>query len=78
MNPYSTIAACGGTGEALQERCAAILEQIAPNRFDGKNALQFSPAESHVGTVSLRPLPLDQREDGRRVERASAWRCFRH
>jgi hypothetical protein len=68
LNPYSTIAACGGTGEALQERCAAVLEQIAPDRFDGKNALQFSPAESHVGMVYLRPHPFDQRENGRRVE----------
>src|ERR1035438_8293444 len=59
---------CGGTAEALQERCAAILEQIAPDRFDGKNALQFSDAESHVGLVDLRPVPVDKRPDGRRVE----------
>jgi hypothetical protein len=68
LNPYSSIAACGGTSEALGERCAAIMEQITPDRFDGKNALQFSPAESHVGMIYLRPDPLDQREDGRRVE----------
>ena len=59
---------CGGTGKALQERCAAIWEQIAPGRFDGKNALQFSDAESLVGLVYLRPVPVDKRLDGGRVE----------
>ena len=68
MNNYSSIAACGGGGDALQDRCAAILEQIAPDRFDGKNALQFSDAESHVGLVYLRPVPVDKRLEGRRVE----------
>ena len=71
MKPHSSIAACVGVGEALQERCAAILEQIAPDRFDGKNALQFSIAESRVGLIHLRPVLVDQRLDGRRVESIS-------
>ena len=71
MSLYSSIEACGGTGEALEERCAGILEQIAPDRFDGKNALQFSLAESHVGLIHLRPVPVDKRLDGRRVESIS-------
>ena len=58
----------GATAEALQERCAAILEQIAPDRFDGKSALQFSLAESHVGLIHLRPVSVDKRLDGGRVE----------
>ena len=68
MNLDFSIAACSGAGEALQERCAAILGQIAPDRFDGNHALQFSDAESHVGLVYLRPVPVDQRENGRRVD----------
>jgi hypothetical protein len=63
--------AYGRTAEALQERCAAILEEIAPDRFDGKNALQFSVAESHVGLIHLRPVPVDQMLDSRRVESIS-------
>ena len=58
----------GAAAEALQERCAAILEQIAPDRFDGKSALQFSLAESHVGLIHLRPVSVDKRLDGGRVE----------
>jgi hypothetical protein len=67
---------CGGTAEALQERCAAILEQIAPDRFDGKNALEFSDAESHVGLVYLRPVPVDKRVESICVEMFPAMTAF--
>lgn len=69
LDPYSSFAACGGVEEALEERCAAILGQAAPERFDGKNALNFSSTDSHVWMVYLRPLPLDRRDDDHNVDR---------
>jgi hypothetical protein len=61
LNPYSSIAACDRSAEAIRQRCGEILDVIAPGRAkrEGLQDYMFEMTQGYVGRTYLVPEPVD-------------------
>ncbi|MBS1827752.1 MAG: hypothetical protein JST93_20740 [Acidobacteria bacterium] len=61
LNPYSSLAACDRSAEAVRQRCGEILDLIAPGhmRREGLQEYMIEFTHGYAGRIYLQPEPVD-------------------